>query len=135
MLINTIPFDFQTRSVIETGSNELSGTVAKLIYHADDFSLVEIPAGVKRLRGYIFNDVWPTTPLVITVPEGVTQVDSKAFCNCAIGTVTFPSTVTALPADCFADSSPEKIIIHRPAGSIAGYPWGADNEPEIEWKG
>ena len=110
MLINTIPFDIQTRSVIETGSNELSGTVAKLIYHADDFSLVEIPAGVKRLRGYIFNDVWPATPLTITVPEGVTQVDSKAFCNCA-------------------------IVIHRPAGSITGYPWGADNEPEIEWKG
>lgn len=133
MLINTIPFDFSTVTKIETGSNELSEMATKLIYHANDLTVVNIPEGTKKLRGYIFNDVWPNTPLTINVPEGVTQVDSKAFCNCSIGTVTFPSTITSLPADCFTDTSPETIVIHKPANSIGGYPWGADNEPVVKW--
>ena len=133
MLINTIPFDFSTVTKIETGSNELSEMATKLIYHANDRTVVNIPEGTKKQRGDIFNDVWPDTPRTINAPEGVTQVDSKAFCNCSIGTVTFPSTITSLPADCFTDTSPETIVIHKPANSIGGYPWGADNEPVVKW--
>ena len=137
MLINLIPMEILPASatVEPTEDKGLSAVAVALLYHSGEIPSVNIPEGTKKLRGYIFNDCWPSTPLVVTVPEGVTEVASKAFCNCDLGSVEFPSTVTALPADCFTDASPGKIIFHATKDSITGFPWGADNEPEVEWRG
>ena len=138
MLINRIPMEILPAGASTeqpSGDKGLSAVAVALLYHSGEIPAVNIPKGTKKLRSYIFNDCWPSSDLVVTVPEGVTEVHSKAFCNCQLGSVEFPSTVTVLPADCFTDASPQKLIFHAPKDSIAGYPWGADNEPEVEWRG
>ncbi len=139
MLINRIPMEILPAGATTQPSTDnkkgLSEVAAFLLYHYDEIPSINIPKGTKKLRGYTFNDCWPNVPLTVTIPEGVIEVRNKAFCNCSLKLVEFPSTITTLPSDCFSDTSPEKIIFHSPKDSIAGYPWGADNEPVIEWRG
>ena len=138
MLINRIPMEILPIGASHPPADNdkgLSDVASFLLYHYDEIPAVNIPKGTKRLRGYTFNDCWPSVPLIVTVPEGVIEVRGKAFCNCSLNSVEFPSTVKNLPSDCFSDTSPQKLIFHAPKDSITGYPWGADNEPEVEWKG
>lgn len=66
-----------------------------------------------------------------------TYIDGEAFWYCGIlETIEIPSTVTYIGADVFKSCwELKKIIIHKPAGSISGAPWGAYPYPEIIWTG
>ena len=138
MLINRIPMDILPAGATMTNpadSKEFSAVAIAVLYRANYIPTVNVPVGTKRIRSYAFYDLWPNSPISVTIPEGVTTVGNCAFGNCDLESVEFPSTVKSLPSDCFKDSEPKKLIFHAPQNSVSGYPWGADNEPVIEWRG
>ena len=134
MVFNKVYYDFRPKTDTKS-STAYSPTVAALMLHMDIDPVVNIPKGVKRIRGYAFYDCWPSEPFIVTVPEGCTEISAMAFANCSMNSVTLPSTITTIADSAFRDCSPNKIIINKPKDSIAGYPWGADGQPELIWKG
>ena len=134
MLLNKVPYDFSVKQD-STATATYSKMAVDIMLHGWETSVVKIPDGVKKIRSYCFYDCWPGEPFEITVPEGCTEICSLAFANCDINSVTLPSTITTIAADAFADASPNSITINKPANSIPGFPWGADNTPTITWKG
>ena len=135
MIINKVYFDFRPKADVSSPYS-YSTDVQKILFRRADINpQVVLPAGIKRVRGYAFNDCWPDQAMQIVVPEGCTTISDHAFSNADIDTVTLPSTITSISSVAFTDSSPNQIIINKKPNTLAGYPWGADNEPIVTWKG
>ncbi len=134
MLINKIYYDFRPKTD-NSSKYAYSPAVKDLMMRNASTSVINIPAGVKSIRGYCFYDYWPDTPFAINVPEGCEEIKPMAFANAGISSITLPSTITTIAPTAFTDTSLDQITINKPANSIAGCPWGADNEPQIIWKG
>lgn len=73
---------------------------------------VDILSGVTKINRWTLNACSNLENVVI--PDSVMHIDSRAFVSC---------------------SNLKTIAINKPAGSITGSPWGANNVEEIIWNG
>lgn len=127
MIVNIGPMQFGK----EKPANEMkfSDTVVNIIYHEDSPTPVEvnIPAGTKKIRSHVLYDAWPEGGYNVTIPDGCMEIQSGAFANTVIKSISIPPTVSEsmIAEDAFADADVNIIKLNRPKNSK----YSASSEP------
>lgn len=69
----------------------------------------------------------------VTLPEGVTEIRSRAFANSTLSEINLPDSLTSIADDAF--DGPEKVKVSANYNSTA-YKWAVRNgyDPDIGWK-
>lgn len=85
----------------------------------------EIPEGVTEIGTYAFHNQYNMTS--IKLPSTLTKIGSSFNYCSKLPSIEIPSSVTSIHSSCFANCGAklQQIIIHKPAGSISGAPWGS----------
>ena len=98
------------------------------------FTDIVIPEGVTILPSNVF---YGCSGLIsITLPSTLTEIEGDAFWRCrALESITIPGSVTAIGDYAFLEcDSLTTITIDKPAWSLTGAPWGAE-QVNVIWTG
>lgn len=84
-----------------------------------DPSITNIPGGM-TIEGTVVTD-YEGTATVVDIPEGVTEIDDRAFLRSTVQEVTLPSTLTTIGEYAFASSALTSITIPESVTTIEAY--------------
>lgn len=77
--------------------------------HSDGETLISVPAGFKRLAGIFLGSgafSYCTSLKEITVPDGVTVLESSLFSGCTkLGTIVIPESVVSVKSNALYDTA------------------------------
>lgn len=68
----------------------------------------------------------------IQLGSSVKTIGSRCFCDSRITSIHIPSNVETIGQGCFSDTGVKTITIDKPADSIPGAPWGANDFGDFE---
>lgn len=84
-----------------------------------DSSITNIPAGLE-IEGTVVTD-YEGTATVVAIPEGVTEIDDRAFLSSTVQEVTLPDTLKAIGEYAFAQSALTSITIPESVTTIEAF--------------